>query len=213
MIARDKIGFVTGLTAEAKLLRGMGFGVAAGGGTPEGAYKAALRLADAGALVLVSFGLAGGLRRGLAPGAVLVPDAVMEGGKRYACDLTLMAFLGGTTGEAMLAGKSIAATAHDKTALFRRSRLPAIDLESGAVARAAAERGLPFAVLRAVADPAERDLAPAALIALKANGGIDLMGVLRSVLGRPKQIPGLIALARDAGRARAALVKRLKDIC
>ncbi len=202
---RQRIGFITGLAAEADLLRGTGFVVMAGGGTPNGALRAAEHLLAHGALALVSFGLAGGLRPGLRPGAVLVPDAVMEGGTRYPCDAALMAFLGGTTGEPILAGEAIAATASEKSALYARHHAPAIDLESGAVARTAAARGLPFAVLRAVADPAERNLAPAALIPLKPEGGINMAVILRSVAAHPGQIPGLLALARDATTARNAL--------
>lgn len=211
-MASEKIGFVTGLAAEAALLRGTGFAVAAGGGTPAGAVLAAERLVAQGATALVSFGLAGGLRADLRPGAVLVPNAVIEDAGRFGCDAALMAWLGGTTGEAILAGERIAATAAEKAVLLARFGAPAVDLESGAVARVAAARGVKFAVLRAVADPAERDLGPAALVPLKADGGIDLAAVLRSVLRRPGQIPGLIGLAGDAGRARSALAARLKEL-
>jgi adenosylhomocysteine nucleosidase len=209
---RNKIGFVTGLAVEARLLRDSGFLVTVGGGMPDGAYRAADTLAGRGALALISFGLAGGLRPDLQPGTVLVPPAVAEGPRTYFCDDRLIEFLGGSTGHPIMAGMKIAATAPDKEALFRRGRADAIDLESGAVARVALARGLPFAVLRAVADPAERNLPPAALIALKPGGGIDLPRILLSVLARPAQIPGLLAVGKDAGRARAALVERLKRL-
>jgi adenosylhomocysteine nucleosidase len=207
---RNRIGFVTGLAAEAVLLRGMGFAVAAGGGTPAGAYAAAARLVAEGALALVSFGLAGGLRPEAIPGTLLIPACVIENGETYACDATLMAFLGGTTGDIILAGEEIAATAREKAILSVQA--PAIDLESGAVARAATANNLPFAVLRAIADPHHRNLGPAALVPLKPNGGMDLPGILGSVLCQPGQIPGLIGLARDASKARAALVARLKTM-
>lgn len=209
---RSKIGFVTGLAAEAKLLRGTGFMVGVGGGLPDGAYRAAEALVAQGALALVSFGLAGGLARDVTPGDVLVPNAVIEGPRAYKCDDGLMAFLGGSTGKPILAGHRIAVTASDKSKLFRRSKAVAIDLESGAVARVASGRGLPFAVLRAVADAADRNLPPAAGVPLKAGGGIDLQAILRSVAANPGQIPGLLGLARDARRAQAALVVRLKGL-
>jgi adenosylhomocysteine nucleosidase len=206
------IGFVTGLTAEARLLEKTGFLAVAGGGWPEGAYRAAERLIGQGAEALVSFGLAGGLAPDAAPGALLVPAAVMEGAEHYFCDPALIAFLGGSTGETVLAGTVIAATVAEKAALYRATRIGAVDLESGAVARAARAHGLPFAVLRAVADPATRTLPPAALVPLKPSGAIDLPRILRSVLANPAQIPGLIGLARDAGKARAALVARVKTL-
>jgi adenosylhomocysteine nucleosidase len=206
------IGFVTGLTAEAALLEKTGFLVAAGGGWPEGAYRAAERLIGQGAEALISFGLAGGLAPDAAPGALLVPQAVAEGAENYPCDPALIAFLGGSTGEKILAGTDIAATVAQKTALYNATRIGAVDLESGAVARAARAHGLPFAVLRAIADPATRTLPPAALVPLKPSGAIDLPRILRSVLANPAQIPALIGLARDAGKARAALVARVKTL-
>jgi adenosylhomocysteine nucleosidase len=206
------IGFVTGLTAEARLLEKAGFLVAAGGGWPEGAYRAAERLVGRGAEALVSFGLAGGLAPDVKPGALLVPRAVAEGAEHYPCDLALIAFLGGSTGGTILAGTDIAATVAQKSALYRATQIGAVDLESGAVARAAREYGLPFAVLRAIADPATRTLPPAALVPLKPSGAIDLPRILRSVLANPAQIPALIGLARDAEKARAALLARVKTL-
>jgi len=209
---RDKIGIITGLTAEARWLREAGFMVQAGGGTPHGAQRAAEALVKAGAQGLISFGLAGGLKPGLMPGSILVPPAVIEGTSTYICDFKLMEFLGGSTGAPVLAGQKIAATAHEKALLYRRSHPDAIDLESGAVARVAAEKGLPFAVLRAVTDPAELDLPPAAMVALKDDGSVDLGKVLLAVLKQPRQIPGLIALGKDAKAARAALIARVKTL-
>jgi len=209
---RDKIGIITGLTAEAHWLREAGFMVQVGGGTPYGAQCAAEGLVKAGAQGLISFGLAGGLTPGLMPGSILVPPAVIEGTRTYICDFRLMEFLGGSTGAPVLAGQKIAATAHEKALLYRRSHPAAIDLESGAVARVAAEKGLPFAVLRAVTDPAELDLPPAAMVALKDDGSVDLGKVLLAVLKQPRQIPGLIALGKDAKAARAALIARVKTL-
>jgi adenosylhomocysteine nucleosidase len=112
----------------------------------------------------------------------------------------------------MMSAKQVAETQSDKAALFERTKAEAIDLESGAVARVAAARKLPFAVLRAVADPAQRDLPPAALIALNGAGEIGFLSVLGSVAKNPAQIPALIALAQDAAKARAALIRKLQEI-
>ena len=117
------------------------------------------------------------------------------------------ALLGDATPGSLWGGGAVLATAADKAALFRRSGAVAVDLESAAVARVARRRGLPFAVLRAVCDPAERDLPPAALIALDPAGRIGLRGVLASVLAKPRQVPALLTLGADAGAARRALVR------
>ncbi len=88
----------------------------------------------------------------------------------------------------------------------------AIDLESGPVANVAHQAGLPFAVLRAICDPAERNLPPAALAALDHHGVIGLRCVLASLLRNRTQFPALIILARDAYVARSALIQRVKTI-
>jgi adenosylhomocysteine nucleosidase len=209
---RAKIGFVTGLTAEARWLRNAGFMIKVGGGTPYGAELAAEALAKDGAQGLISFGLAGGLKPGLVAGSIVVPTAVLEGNRVYPADYALLSFLGGSTGAPIYAGQKIAESAHDKALIYRRARPDAIDLESGAVARVAQARGLPFAVLRAVADPWDADLPPAAMIALKDDGGLDLLGVARSIARRPWQIKGLLALGRAAKLARGALMGRLEKL-
>lgn len=201
------LGFVTGLTAEARIARTFGGLVRAGGGTPEGAAEAAEALVRDGVSGLVSFGLAGGLSPTLRPGALVVPGTVIEGDGAWSTDPDISARFGGVTANAILAGTSIVATAAEKSRLFSATGAVAVDLESGAVARVAEARGLPFAVLRTICDPADRDLPPAALVALDQRGAIGLLRVIASVIAHPWQLPGLLALARDAGKARAALLQ------
>jgi adenosylhomocysteine nucleosidase len=180
--------------------------VLTGGGTPTGASDAAGRLIGQGARALVSFGLAGGLDPALRPGTIVIPAAVLSEGRRYAADPGLAALFGGLTDHCLLAGTSIAVNAAAKSHLYRSTGAHAIDLESGSVAQLAEAHGLPFVAVRAVCDPAERDLPPAALVPLDRNGGIALIPVLTSLLRQPAQLPGLVALALDAARARRALI-------
>jgi adenosylhomocysteine nucleosidase len=203
---------VTGLSAEASIARALGVAVGVGGGTPWGAEQAAERLVAEGATALISFGLAGGLDPEFRPGALIVPIAVVEAGRIRPTNAALAERLGGWFGGMLYAGSDIAATAQDKARLAKSTLCGAIDLESGAVARVAERHGIPFAVLRAICDPAERDLPPAALSALDAKGAIAAVRVAGSILGRPWQLPALIALGRDAARARQALVGRVDQI-
>jgi len=209
---RAKIGFVVGLSAEARLLQPLSVRVGIGGGFPAGAARAAEKLVEEGAKALVSFGLAGGLNPALPPGAVLVPQSVIDGGEIYPCDPALIEWLGGANAKCMMSAKLVAETASEKTALFKATQAEAIDLESGAVARIAAGAKIPFAVLRAVADPAARNLPPAALIALNGAGEIGFLTVLASVFKKPAQIPALITLGQDAAKARSALIDKLQAV-
>jgi adenosylhomocysteine nucleosidase len=184
-----------------------GYPVEAGGGTPEGAAEAAARLIGRGVTGLVSFGLAGGLDPALRPGTIVIPSVVLSEGETLYADGMLAARFGGLSGHTMLAGSAVAVDVAAKRRLYAAFGAHAIDLESGAVARVAGAHGLPFVVVRAICDPAERNLPPAALVALDSGGGIGFGAVLWSVVAQPWQIPGLVVLACDAGRARRALIR------
>ncbi len=71
---------------------------------------------------------------------------------------------------------------------------------------------MPFAVLRAICDPAERSLPAVALAALDARGVIGVWRVITSLTARPGQLPALLALAVDAAAARRSLVERVRQI-
>ncbi len=205
-------GVVVGLRAEARLLRGLPWPVAIGGGDAAGATRAARDLAGSGVSALVSFGLAGGLDPALAPGSILVPAQVQRDGLAVAADQGLARALGGPTPGTLLCGTAIAATAVEKARLHRQTGCVALDLESGAVATEAEARGLPFAVLRAVCDPAGQDLPPAALAALDARGAIGLARVLAALAAHPGQLPALLVLATQAAVARRALAARVRAL-
>jgi adenosylhomocysteine nucleosidase len=205
----SRIGLIVGMASEARLARAAtraGCLIAIGGGLPAGARVAAMRLVDEGATMLISFGLAGGLDPALAPGALVVPAAILAGGGSYVCDSGLVADLAGSPVRLMLGGDAIVATAAEKARLWRETGAAAVDLESGPVAEVAAAQGLPFAVLRAVCDPATRDLPSAAVEALDERGKVAPMKMAGILARHPRQIIGLIALGRDAARARKALV-------
>ena len=186
-------------------MRSLGWPVAIGGGTAGGAVLAAERLVSGGVTALISFGLAGGLDPALRAGSLLVPRAIVTNEQHLLTDPELSERLGGVSVPLLLGARDVVASVAAKRALFAATGAAAVDLESGAVAGVAAEHGLPFAVLRAICDPAERDLPPAALIALDRHGVIGLARVLGSILAHPAQVAGLLALARDAAAARRAL--------
>ena len=74
------------------------------------------------------------------------------------------------------------------------------------MARTATEFGIPFIVLRSIADTARRDLPPASLVPLTASGKPDLLKILSAVLRQPFQVPGMIGLARETRIALSALI-------
>lgn len=196
------------MESEARVARRLGLPVAVGGGRDEaGAAAAVAELLAGGATALLSFGLCGGLDPGLRPGDIVVPDTVATPDGRWTVDPALRARLGPGAGGALFAGELLAGVP-GKQRIHRSLGALAVDVESGAVARA----GVPFAVLRAVCDPAGRGLPEAALVAMDAGGRVQALRVLRAVLRRPHEIAGLVRLARDAGQARRALVRRVQAL-
>jgi len=203
---------VVGLKAEARLARRLGLAVVVGGGTAAGAAEAAARAVAGGAAGLLSLGLAGGLDPGARPGLLLVPASVLCDGRWHTADPALLAWLGGATPHRLLAADAPAVGAGDKQRLWHETGATALDLETAAVVRAAAAHRLPFAVLRAVCDPAERTLPPAALVALDARGTIGPVRVAWSIVRHPGQVPALSRLAADAVAARRALARRVGEV-
>jgi adenosylhomocysteine nucleosidase len=205
-----RIGVVVGLAAEARIARRLGWPVAIGGGTAAGADAAANDLVRLGCAGLISFGLAGGLDPVFGPGALIVPSGVIAGRRRYAADPNLSRMLGGATPHLLLGADAIVASVEGKRLQREQTGAAAVDLESGAVARVACMHNIPFAVLRAICDPADRALPHAARVALDARGSIRAWRVLASIAARPTQLPALLALAADAAAARRSLIARVK---
>jgi len=163
---------------------------------------------------LLSFGLAGGLEPGLAPGTLVLAREIIVGAERFATDGAWTRRLGAALPrsiERTVAGIGMpAASVAAKAELHRSTGAATVDMESHLAARAAARAGLPVAAIRAIADPAEQALPPAALAGLRRDGRADLAGVMGALARHPAQLPALIAVARNARAALAALAAARK---
>ncbi len=201
---------VTGLAAEARIAAAAGLQTICAGGSPERTAAAIdAAIATGKVTALVSFGIAGGLDPALRSGALVVASGVIAPDRmRYLAAAKWSAALreraGGLAGEIFGAERIIAETM-EKARLYRETAALAADLESLVVARAAQRAGLPFIVIRAIADAADRDLPAAALVPLTARGKPNLPGVLASLAAHPAQLPALIGLALATRRALGSL--------
>lgn len=204
------LGVVVGMASEARIARRLGAPVAIGGGTAAGARRVAERLVADGASALMSFGLAGGLAPGLRAGTVIVPAEVVTEDGRFAVDPALAGCLGGFTSHVVYGADAVVGSVGAKRTLHERTGCDAVDVESGMVAEVAHARQVPFAVLRAVCDPANRELPTAAMVALTASGAVNAHRVILSIVHEPDQIGALLALAWDAVVARRALVRTVR---
>jgi adenosylhomocysteine nucleosidase len=201
----------SGLAAEAKIARSAGFSVLVGAGD-RGRTATLVERAAENADCLVSFGIAGGLAPQLRAGDVVISTEVLSDGGRWRGHepfrrrvAALGARIGATEGP-VLGTSRIMATTDEKRWGWTQTGALAVDLESDVVARVAAACGIPFVVVRTIADSAYRALPPAALIPLAENGTPRLSRVLASVLRRPRQFAALFGLARETRAALAALV-------
>ncbi|HXZ67653.1 MAG TPA: hypothetical protein VEH07_03600 [Alphaproteobacteria bacterium] len=104
-------------------------------------------------------------------------------------------------------GDVVVASASEKDQLRAQTSALAADMESHIAARAAAEANIPFAALRIVSDEASEALPPAAIVAMRADGIIDIGAVVGSLMVRPAQIPALMRTARNAEIAFRALLR------
>ncbi|SAL72379.1 hypothetical protein AWB67_04291 [Caballeronia terrestris] len=204
---------VTGMAFEAKIVRGRGIDVvfAARADWLERALSEAVARGCSG---IVSFGTAGGLAPDLEAGTLIVADAVVGPLGRIATDVTWSNRIAGAlpVGFRMLRGVMAGVTApvtseQEKWSLFQSTGALAVDMESHIAGAIASARGLPFAVCRAIVDPAWRTLPTAATAGLRDDGHTAIAPILRELLRQPSQLGALLRLAGDARAARTSLVQ------
>jgi hopanoid-associated phosphorylase len=158
---------------------------------------------------IISIGIAGALAPDLAVGDVVIAERVVTANEIFETDAKWTARLAGALPNArigaLLGRGAIAESAEIKAMLRESTGADAVDMESHLAARAAMERGVPFAALRVISDGADHSLPPAALVAMKPDGSIALGCVLLSVLRKPSQIPALIRTGGESEKAFAVL--------
>jgi len=208
LLAKSRIVAVTGLSFETRIASGPGVIVVCGGNRGRLADEL-IRVVSAGCRGIVSFGIAGGLTSALRPGALVVASAVITDGERIATSVGWsQAILRSHPGaiHAPIAGSdSLITLPSAKSALGTHTEAVAVDMESHVAARVAADHGLPFIAIRAVADPVHRALPEAAIGAVAPNGQTDLRAIVRSLAREPRQVAQLMQLGLDARRAQSAL--------
>lgn len=208
------LGMVAATPAAARclgaLVGGPGTAVITSHGDAARADAAARRLVAGGARAILSFGPAVGLAPLLRPGdLVIAACVVMPSGEALATDPVwrdelvqrLSAAQPGLT-VARLAGRDqLAVSAAEKGRVFRETFAAALDSESHAIAAVAQAAGLPFAAVRAIADPAEANR-PAAACRRARNA---YAASLPACLGRPWELLAVRCFLRDRRAALATL--------
>ena len=164
---------------------------------------------------VISFGICGGLSPDLAPGACVIASSISDGTSAWATDKAWTRSLARLIPNAIV-GPILGVDAPilevaAKNRLHMRHGAVAVDMESHVAALAASAHGLPLVAVRAVADDATCALLTVALAGRRADGSVNVAGVLAALGRQPGKLAPLIRLAVRTGSARATLV-RLRPI-
>ncbi len=200
-----------------RLPDGTGLLCARSGVGAERALSAARWVAAEGATALAVVGVAGGLDPGLRPGDLVVADAVLEAGgaaggswatdpdRAGLVDAALAAEGLRVRRGAVVSTRRPAASPEEKGSLCDRCAALTVDMESAAVARAAAEGKLPLVVLRAVCDSADQSVPEDFLVSLDDDGTVRTSVLLRRLAGRPSLVGDLVRMERGFSAAVTSL--------
>jgi adenosylhomocysteine nucleosidase len=201
---------VVGMAFEARIAEGLGVPIICGGDGHNLATSLTRAMA-AGCGGIISFGVAGGLAPDLKPGTCVIGSAILDGDEQRQTDMRwaqrLMRIIPGSVYGPIIGVRQPIANASEKRALHEETGALAVDMESHVVARAAARHGVPVAAIRVVVDPAERSIPRSALAGTRADGTIDPLGIIRSLMRYPRDVVGLVRMSFDARAARATLVR------
>jgi hopanoid-associated phosphorylase len=199
---------VVGLAFEARIAAGPGMRVICSGDGHNLAATLTHAVAQ-GCGGLISFGVAGGLDPQLRPGTCIIGSEVITERGRMTTDRQwsqrLLQALPNPVHGALVGVGAPVADAHSKRALHLKTGAVAVDMESHIVADVAATHGLPMAAIRVITDPAKRAIPNVALAAMRPNGTVDVLAVMRSLMQKPRDLVALLQTALDARAARATL--------
>jgi adenosylhomocysteine nucleosidase len=183
-----------------------------GAGPENAAREAARALGDGRYDLVISSGVAGGLRPEHRPGVVLAARRVrrLTDGRELvpAAEWTERAVEQGAREAVFVTAPHVAGTAGEKLRLGEMADV--IEMESFAVLETAAARGVPAAAIRAVSDPVEAELP------LDFNRVFDVRGRVRgaalaaALARKPAALAGLVRLGRETRRAAAILADFLE---
>lgn len=202
---------VSGLKREAAILAGPGRMTICGD-----APTLRARLAEVAGLrppLVISWGVCGGLNSRLRPGDVILGTEIVSDDGSIRTDEAVTSSLerrlidagARIVVERLAAADAPVLTVGAKAELHSVTGAAAVDMESLTAGRFAFERRVPFAILRAVADPADRDLPPLILKAVDSEGGINIAAMIGELIRSPGQFTRFCAAARDGKAAFRAL--------
>lgn len=229
----SKIGIICGLKSEAKAVRAAfpdeRVDVVISGANAQRAELLARALcqpgkdqfgAERGAVDLIlSVGVSGGLLPAYQPGDLVIgSEVVTKNGERFACEPRGLEMLKkshravGINPSIIYGSDEVVMSAEHKQKIHAETGAKSVDMESHGAARAAAQAGIAFLAVRAIADPADRALPTAALNAVKPDGGTRVFSTLVNAARDPLQFSELAQLGNDSKQALKTLSINLSGL-
>jgi adenosylhomocysteine nucleosidase len=186
---------------------------------PRRAAMASRALLEKGAAALLSWGSAGGLAPQLSPGSLILPKTVIASNRSlYDVDATwhgrlcnrLKGHIDFHT-DPMTESTTVVCSPGEKAILFRETGAIGVDMESAAVATVAQEVGVPFLVVRVVADALETTIPKSILNALNEFGRLSFIRLIQGFVQHPAELFALLRIGRNyrAAQRTLAAVARL----
>lgn len=207
------VGVITGVRTEADALRPIAGDAQAplirfSGARPGIAADAIDELLSLGIDGILSFGSAGGLSADLVPGDLIVGRQVVNSdGISWACDpdwtdcLEQSLDIKGQT----IFGSDGLVNIKAKHRIYHETQAAVVDMESHVVAVKAAEKGIPFAVLRSVVDPKDFEIPTWVADSIRPNGTISYLPLISGMCIFPWHIGRLATLGGYNKRAMESL--------
>lgn len=189
--------------------------VALSGFGPARAHAAAELLLSKGATGLLSWGFAAALDQGTNAGNMILPKRVIgAAGESYPVTVewhrrlhqALSAEFPVAT-EPLLESAMIVNRSEVKRELARRTQAIATDMESGAQARLAAARGVPFVAVRVISDTASTRIPQSVTAALDPSGMVSIRKCLTRAVLSPSDGIAMVRLGVQFHAARSNLTR------
>ena len=180
---------------------------------PRRATMASRSLVEKGATALLSWGSAGGLVPEISPGSLILPKTIIASNRSLyyvdaAWHISLCNRLKGHVDfytDPMTESTTVACSPAEKAILFRETGAIGVDMESAAVATVAQEVGIPFMVVRAVADAMDTTIPKSALNAFDESGRLSFLKLIQGFVQHPTELFALVRVGRNYRAAQRTL--------
>lgn len=211
-----KVGFVTGINSEAKILESSNAIVFCSNMMPRNVVSGTKKLISQGADLIISFGLAGALDPGLKSGSIIISTQVLTPSyKKISCNpslgikiFNLKKSKSGVYFRPIVGSNYPITSATEKKKIFKNSKAAAVDMETHIAAQIAQKQRVPFLAIRSICDTANQNLPDFVATIIKNQKKLNILQVLRLIVSRPSELKKFSKLIINYRRG----IKSLREV-